>query len=234
MSDEQQPPDTPDVPADLKMPEVEPRKPDIRSFPKGVPRNDMTSGTSSVNNLTPAVKKLTPEQKRVARETRRREIYQMVLDGVPYREIAERMQIGVATAHRCAEAYREAQNKLAAAPIEDQRLRRVAQLERNIRRASDILADERSAAPLKATALTAINAAVAEASRIEGSAMPTKIASTNPDGTSWAPLAVALQGYTTEQLQLLKRFNEDRLLGDAPRMPAMVVDAEVIEVKKAK
>jgi hypothetical protein len=222
MNDPQDPHDP--VAPDLKMPEVQPRQVDIRQFPTGVARN--TDGQTEAVAVKPSTLEL-----RMKREERRRRAFEMALDHVPYREIARRLGCNVATAFRAAEAYRLAQVELEVDTVERKRDLAVRGLRRNEQRAIKVYDSSTASHQAKMMAVESITKCIVEASKLEGTVAPIKVASTTPDGSSWAPLAVALQGIPTEKLLVLKEFQEMKILGGAQPMDAQVIDADVVPVK---
>lgn len=67
-----------------------------------------------------------------------------------------------------------------------------------------------------------------EQAKLTGAYMPVKVASTTPDGSKWAPISLAIEKLSTEELLLLKRINEIKLL---PAVDADVIDGETAEVQ---
>ena len=177
------------------------------------------------------------------REQRRVDAYQHWLKNVPVREIAKKLGCSPATAWRAVDAYREAMRKANMQSTERKRDKHTEQLERVARKSADneerlemIASSSDASTQAKVLAAEAINRAhevqtrtIVEVSKLTGTQMPTKIASTTPDGLSWAPLQFTLSQIPTEKLLVLRELHEMRVLNGAAPIDAQVVDADKVD-----
>lgn len=205
---------------DLKMPEVSARKPNLHFFQRGLPRPDDAPAPA-------IVPKRTQNELRAMREDRREKAYDLWLKQIPTREIGRRLGCSHNTIMRAIEAYRLVVEKHGAQNVAQTRHWLVQQHQRVQRDAWEKTAQT---GPVGVMALAEITKSLAEVAKLTGAHSPVKVASTNPDGTSWAPISVALSQIPTDDLKVLRKYHERKVLNGAEAVDAQIIDAEPVVV----
>lgn len=161
--------------------------------------------------------RLTVRQLQVRRKDRRRLAYELWLQDLTFVDVGRQLGVSGKTAYYYVQAYGTMLNKPRELGVATQRSKFVSQLSRVKRVAWTIAGDPRVANKDRIAALAEIRESTAEQARLIGAHMPTKIASTTPDGQQWAPLAVELlQGLSDEELLVARKLAGARILPELP------------------
>lgn len=161
--------------------------------------------------------------KRVARQEairqRRLQAFDLHIAGASYHTIGKQLGVSHVTAMHDVDRVFKDREAEHAAPVERKRLKLYLRAERltqaNMLKAmaGDKFANE------------AVLGYMEQEAKLYGLYAPTKIASTTPDGESWAPLTATLQRLSTEELMVLDKIAEMRVLPQPVQKALPVIEA---------
>lgn len=145
---------------------------------------------------------------------RREKAHDLWLAAVPYRKIAAQLGVSEATVQKY---VKQVNARLPIDSIEHKRRALWLRLERMTQAAwPSALGGDRFA-------IENVVRISDRQAKLYGLDAPLKIASTTPDGTAWAPLALALDRMSAEELLVLRKYQTLRVLPDA------VTEGELVE-----
>lgn len=159
-----------------------------------------------------APKKLTKHELQLARQLRRERAYQLFLQDWTYRQIAKELGISAKNAFRHVKTYEAEREEHDMLPIANRRRQLVARTAAVRKPMWAVIDNPKACDEDRIAAAEVILLALKREAMLTGADMPTKVASTNVDGTSWAPLVLQLQNsLSIEELRVLERVAKLRL-----------------------
>lgn len=184
---------------------------------------------SAVQKIMSLVPKTSEQVRRIESHQRaglRKQAWDYAVNGLSHWQIADKLGVS----HRQAEALvREASREHAQAQdrgVQGRRALAVARANKMQLHTLTIACSSQVPLMLRIEATKNFWRGQDHLAKLDGTYAPTKIATTTPDGSRWAPIEMRLAAMTTEELQILKKANDAYLETGGEPIEAEIVDED--------
>lgn len=180
------------------------------------PRTDHPSGLRAIQGGKSQIER---QQERQRLAERRQKAFDLWCAEVPFEAIGKALGVSGKTAFYDVQKERRARLEVEKATTDQRREKQYWQYARLIRGLwSRAIAGNEKASEI-------IGKHMKAQAQLYGLDMPIKVAATTPDGQQWAPLQATLATLSVEELRVLEKLADARLLGDG------AIDVEVVAKK---